>query len=147
MPYETSDELVYTNQDNDTLRFTINQKEISEPYETHKGRNACNSNFDIASIGETGSLSFSYTVFNDYTTVAVSVNSCFNNIKTNNLNSETEQIYIENSHYSQGLIFEKDTITNDDEIWKIILAKNYGIIQFHDRETEAVWTLRHEQSR
>jgi hypothetical protein len=55
MPYETGDELVYTNQQNDTLKFTINQKEISEPYETsHKNRNHCHSYmyFEIAKISQ-----------------------------------------------------------------------------------------------
>jgi hypothetical protein len=153
MPYETGDELVYTNQQNDTLKFTINQKEISEPYETsHKNRNYCVSNaMFYATDDNMNGVSAEIINDRDYLSVSVSAkvndSSGFDYLKIKDIASIIQQYTIASKLYEEVLIFEKDTITNDDDIWKIILAKNYGIIQFHDRETEDVWTLSHEQSR
>lgn len=142
MPYELGDELIYTNQHNDTLIFTINEKEISEPFETHKGRNACNSSFFIAAFEQVNSLSCGFTILDEDITIEISVNSCYDNIKTTDINIEQKEVVINNIIYNETIIFEKDTTINDDRIWKIILAKNYGIIQFYERETGQVWTLK-----
>jgi hypothetical protein len=153
MPYETGDELVYINQRDDTLTFTINQKEISEPYETsHKNRNYCVSNaMFYATDHNMNGVSTEIINDRDYLSVSVSAkvndNSGLDYLKIEDIASIIQQYTIASKLYEEVLIFEKDTITNDDEIWKIILAKNYGIIQFHDRETNDVWTLKHEQSR
>jgi predicted DNA binding protein len=149
MPYELDDELIYTNQYDDTLIFRIYQKEISESYETsHKNRNYCESHlyYDIAEISNQSiNMIFRINKLENNTSIGIEINiqnnSGFFYIETENLN--TKIITLESNSY-ETITFENDTIGDDNEIWKVILAKNYGIIQFYDREADFVWTQQHE---
>ena len=48
---------------------------------------------------------------------------------------------INGKFYNEVLVIERDTATYSENIWKIIIANNYGIIRFFDRKTGYVWTL------
>jgi len=149
MPYNLNDELVYINQYNDTLKFIVDAKEVSPPYETsRKNRDYCESHvsFNIREVLQPYINVIFSNIYQleDNITIATEIDvensSGYCYIETNNLDNDIKELTINNVEY-KTIILEKDTLKYDDKIWKIIIAKNYGIIQFHDRETGNIWTL------
>ncbi len=152
MPYEENDTITYISQQNDTITFQINKYSVSNSYETtRKNRDYCASDASFYTIDNEGKVCGVGTwisMDNNKTNINVSVN--INNNKgeidktVKNITDAVETLSINGKQYDEVLIFEQDTIKQDDEIWKIILANNYGIIQFYDRVTGYIWTLQHD---
>lgn len=146
MPYDLNDKIIYYNQNNDTISFTINQKDISSSYETsYKNRKECVSEMSIGEASSEKGLGININKKSDLIIIsaAARINSNSGSIylETENIENETQTLTINNKSFTETIMFEIDTTKNDMKIWKIIIAKNYGIVQFFDRETDEIWTL------
>lgn len=147
MPYELNDKLVYFNQNNDTIVFTINQKEIFDGYETSfKNRKYCTSEMSIGDASSDRGLGVN--IINNSELIILSAATRINNnsgsiyLETENLENEIKELTINDKIFEETIILELDTTTQNMEIWKIIIAKNYGIVQFFDRKSNEIWTLK-----
>ena len=146
MPYKKNNSLIYTNQQHDTISFQINKVDISDGYTTsRKNRNCCESRAIVGEVNNLKGIGCEIILLENSLSIQVSIrignNNGLNFLETNDIYSDTQILSINNKQYSEVLVFERDTIKYDDEIWKIILANNYGIVQFYDRETGYIWTL------
>jgi hypothetical protein len=52
-----------------------------------------------------------------------------------------DKFEVDNIEYNNVYEIKQDTMDNNIRIWRILLAKNYGIILFDDRNTEKEWII------
>lgn len=154
MPYEVGDRLTYVNQQNDTLSFTVKSKILSEEYKEKKRfEDECVSDavFDIND--DLSTSGYRFVINKDMQNIGIHyefgllIDNNVNNpiyssgICSSNIECCLDTITINDKFYNEVIIIERDTINYSDEIWKVIVANNYGIIRFYDRETDYVWSL------
>ncbi|GAB4287483.1 MAG: hypothetical protein Kow0068_13280 [Marinilabiliales bacterium] len=152
-PYEVGDQLMYTNQHNDTLIFSVKSKNLSESYKEKKRfEDECISDAVFYLSDDFSTIAYSQYYFTiDYDESGITIKYNIELLISDNVycsgsgSSDIEccldTITINNRLYQEAVIIERDTINFSDEIWKVIVANNYGIIKFHDRETGYEWTL------
>lgn len=61
------------------------------------------------------------------------------NLEFSDINSLTESFTLDGKNYN-SIILKTDTITSNAGIYKIILAENYGLLQFYEK-SGTIWTL------
>jgi hypothetical protein len=151
MPYDINDKLMYMNQQNDTLVFFVKSKTLSVEYkEKVRFKEDCTSEAYFKINDELLSSGFEYFIREDTKDVVI---SCYfglliqDNIYSSgdcsfsNIYCCLDTMTINNKLYDEVFTIERDTINFSDEIWKVIVANNYGIVKFYDRETGYEWTL------
>lgn len=152
MPKEYGDEIKFTNNDNsDTLVFTVNNKEYTDSYMTERqNKKSCDA---VASLGAKNNFSnsnFYISIYNPYNSdIGISIyiylieeqleKTGEQSISFTNINEIKEPIVINNKTYN-AIIIENDTLINQNEIYKIILAENYGLLKFYEK-SGIEWTL------
>ena len=156
MPSEEGDVLKYSNQQNDTLTFTVYGKSLSEDYRNRGYR--CSSEASL-SLWNDSSATYSVSM-NCYEDISVSLSSSFFLIidfeeriysggshYVDDIECCIDTLTVDNVFYNETITMECDTIlypsTESDNyrIWKAIVANNYGVIKFYDRYTGYEWTL------
>ncbi len=151
MPYEVDDELLYVNQQNDTLFFTVKSKILSEEYKEKKRfEEECFSKAEFEISDDLSTSGYDYTIYNykDGATIDFKFSILIhNNVYSSGGNSFLDidccldTMTINNKLYQETITIERDTINFSDEIWKVIVANNYGIVKFYDKKTGYEWTL------
>jgi hypothetical protein len=153
MPYDVGDVLTYVNQQNDTLSFTVKSKILSEEYKEKKRfEDECVSDAVFHLSDDFSTIAYSQYYFTiDYDESGITIkyniellisdNVYCSGLGSSNIECCLDTITINGEYYNETIIIERDTINYSDEIWKVIVANNYGIIRFYDRETDYVWTL------
>jgi len=147
MPQEYGDKIQFTNQNNsDTLTFTVTKKEYTDSYKIQRqNRESCDAYAELIASNDAllYSISFDKPYQSDYIldggirlnyNVAGGFTFSFSDI-----NKLTKKYIINNKSYN-AITFEQDTTANNNEIYKIILAEDYGLLQFYEKSGE-VWTL------
>lgn len=56
------------------------------------------------------------------------------------LDAAIQSVTINGKEYTEALVFEEDTTQSAEDVWKCIIIKNHGVMQFYERGG-AVWTL------
>jgi len=148
IPYEINDTILLSNNQNDTLFFFVNDKTIFDD-------NTKYGSYDKYSCG---SLSSAYLeeinagnsfireeIFyggtkNIQLIISVYINKKVGefSLSTDNIqNSVIEEIIIDDKIFNNVIIIEADTIEHPkySEYWKVILAKNKGIVKLFGRDT------------
>jgi len=149
MPQEYGDEIKFTNHDNsDTLVFIVTKKYYSDSYKIERqNKKSCEANAELITENIEDTLNYKLTIVTNYQNILTSI---FGNIYVGNkkgrfgidepnLKELIKSKTINNKNYNT-ITFEYDTTTNSAEIYKIILAENYGLLQFYEESGE-VWTL------
>lgn len=158
MPYNIDDELVFINQNNDTILFTIIHKAVSKEEKVKRscGIKCCTSTANIIAESPTAynykKNSFTYeivfTYMENWIQCEISLSKYNNNsgsVGLRNFELHIDTITINNFFFNEVVVLEKDTLTfPDDEIWKVIVANNYGIVKFYDRKSRDEWILQHK---
>ena len=147
IPQNVGDEIQFTNQDNsDTLTFYVTQKSYTDSYKTERqNQESCSASAGLTANNDTLQYSIYFNkpynadyIFEGEIKLNSNIAGVFS-ISFSDINNITKKIVINNNEY-KAIIFENDTNTNDVEIYKIILAENYGLLQFYEKSGE-VWTL------
>ncbi len=154
MPYEVGDRLTYVNQQNDTLSFTVKSKILSEEYKERKRfEDECSSDAEFEINDDLSTSGYRFVINKYIQNIGIQyefgllIDDNVNNPNyssgygSSNIECCLDTITINDKFYNEVIIIERDTIIFSDEIWKVIVANNYGIIRFYDRETDYVWTL------
>lgn len=158
IPYNTGDELTFTNQNSDTIKFTIVRKAVSEE---EKVKRSCGSECCVstANIIAESTYDDNYKKNLLYFEITISYNignfmHCkiflekYNNNNgmagIRNFELHIDTMTINGFLFNEVVVLERDTLRfPDDEIWKVIVANNYGIVKFYDRKTGDEWILQH----
>lgn len=149
MPYEVGDRLIYVNQQNDSLIFTVKSKHLSETYKEKKRfEDDCISNA-VFHLSDTERSQYYFNIDNNEAgtsitckiSLQISDNVFSSGIASSYIEGKLDTMTINGKFYNEVLVIERDTVTYSENIWKIIIANNYGIIRFFDRKTGYVWTL------
>jgi hypothetical protein len=147
LPNSVHEKLFYTNNNNDTLTFMVTSKNISSGYKiTRNCKCDCEASGELY-FNNTHLLIYqnnfktenNYTLNFEYT---ISFDNSYGNLylSTDNINNITKDTTINSKHY-KVIVLTRDTIDNNYEIWKLIHAKDVGIIKMYNRKTNDVWTL------
>ena len=146
-PYEKNDTIKFENNKNDTINFIISEKTIYD----HKGiyKNGCFSECSVYCVDN--GKEFNYKIHNYCDDcIQFSLNIFLNNksgsfsLDTDKLNDNIiNETAIDNKKYTNVIIIKTDTIKypNLSHFWKIIIAKNKGVVKFYDRIDNETWTL------
>ncbi len=155
LPHSINDKLIYVNQNSDTLKFVVTAKNISDSYKIkHNCKCDCESHADLKAIRDVNkydainiSISQSDLINDTYNTSLFMYTININNdqygnlsFSTNNINNEIKDTTINSKAY-KIIVITRDTLDNNYEIWKLIHAKDVGIIKMYNRKTKDEWTL------
>jgi hypothetical protein len=158
MPYNIGDELIFINQNNDTLSFIINRKYVTDEHKIKRiGKCSCGTPHAIAegtsyednnyrNNGLTFEINYANNINEGYMSFEIFLGKYNNHLgycSKRNFESYIDTMTINGFFYNEIVVLERDTINFTDEIWKVIVANNYGIVKFYDRETGDEWTLQH----
>ena len=149
IPYNIGDEIYFTNQNNDTLTFIINEADIYDD-ESYCRCEKCECvsyasfstavNIEDFINGEISVIENNIKIMSFG--IRVGDSNGYHSLSGSNIFNDTISYSINNVTYNEVLLFEVDTILQPKhEIWKIIVANNYGVIKFYDRYTGHEWTL------
>lgn len=151
IPQEYGDGIKFYNQFNDTIVFIVNKKEYTDSYQVERqNKKSCDA---IAALNAKSSLN--YSQFNitfskpiqfDFS-LNINIGLVINDLEKtggyglefSDINSLTESFTLNDKNYN-SIIFETDTMTSNADIYKIILAENYGLLKFYEK-SGAIWTL------
>ena len=149
IPQEQGDKLEFTNKDySDTLTFTVTKKYYSDNYKIERqNKQSCYPDAQLIMENNTDSLYYTLSIITNYNNTLTSLfgeinarqNKGYFGIDDCDLKNMTKKIIVIGKNYN-ALIFEKDTTTNDNKIYKIILAENYGLLKFYEK-SGVEWTL------
>jgi len=156
MPYNIGNELIFVNQHLDTLYLTVTTKSVSEEYEARRSckNKCCGSDATIRANDEyddnyrKNALKFEivFTYMESWIHSSISLGK-YNNHKgmagITNFENHIDTMTINGFFFNEVVVLERDTIKFTDEIWKVIVANNYGIVKFYDRKSGDEWILQH----
>lgn len=157
IPYNIGDELTFSNQNSDTIKFIIVHKAISEEEKVKRscGSKCCESTANIIaeSTYDDNYKKNSLTYDIVFTYMENWIHSNISLGKYNNHNGmagitdferHIDSMSINGFLFNEVVVLERDTLKfPDDEIWKVIVANNYGIVKFFDRKTGDEWILQY----
>lgn len=151
-PLSINDKIYFQNQHGDTLIFTVFNKNVTDEYKESKcAKCDCEATASIESKGDKGydlqALGVEFLTYKNEINISIGLrieeSNGSLNISTNEFsNIVLNNVIIDSVLYNEVLTFEKDTVTySDEEIWKVIVAKDYGVIKFYDKATGFEWSL------
>ena len=148
IPYNIHDTLRFINNSKDTLYFEVTTKEIYDDECTYGlwDKCGCHSKASMFSeeINNNDYLIREEINYNNDESIHLSINVSIDNnggnfsLYTSNINSNVkEKISLNGVTYNNIISIESDTIEypNLSKYWKIVLAKNIGIIKIFGRDT------------
>lgn len=153
LPYTINDTLIFVNNQNDTISFIVNEKNIYDD-NTKYGRwdkCQCSSEANINAFSLQNSENFirQNILYSNVKDIYFNISLYFNNrggefslftmdINNNVLNS----IVIDNCEYYDVIIIENDTIKYPtiSDYWKIVISRDIGLVKIYARENK-IWTL------
>jgi len=158
-PQEVGSKLLYINQSGDSLNFTVVSKDISNAYKIKlKSKCACGADANFFATTNNNdqlkvNISQGLLQNNNYQDTASNVEVYFNSIiESGEFNiedkiNESKDSLINNKLYNI-IILEHDTnaiiinpLAHQIKIWKVIYARNIGIIRIYNRNPQEVWSL------
>lgn len=149
MPQDYGDKIQFTNQDNlDTLTFVVTKKSYTDSYKIERqNKQSCFPSAYLIADNFEDTLNYNLTIETDYKNILTQFFGSIYlgnkkgtfGINDPNLKELVKSKTINNKNYNI-ITFENDTITNNNEIYKIILAENYGLLKFYEKSGK-VWTL------
>ena len=147
IPYEKDDTIKFVNTENDTIMFRVSEISIFDDLSKYKY--GCFSEYSCLFVLDVNNSMY-YKIINeceDCVTLNLGIalnekNGSFA-FNTNNFETKiTKDTIIGNQNYSNIIMLSVDTVKypNLSHYWKIIIAKNKGIVKFYDRIDNEVWT-------
>lgn len=159
LPYKTEDSIRYKNS-KDTIVFIVNDDFVTKKDKITTGFPVMDIDCGLVyayyktQIDKSTSLSINeYCVQDDYLSIrfinsdSIKMSYSFlKNFKSDTTNNDQKIIYhgkfeVNNVEYSNVYEIKQDTIKSNTRIWRILLAKDYGIILFDDRKLGNEWIL------
>ncbi len=157
IPYNVGDELIFVNQQLDTLYLTVTTKSVSEEYEARRScKNKCcdskatimaNDEYDDNYRQNAFRIEITFTYVENWMSSNINLEKYNNNsgyCSITNFENHIDTMSINGFLFNEVVVLERDTLRfPDDEIWKVIVANNYGIVKFFDRKTGDEWILQY----
>lgn len=154
LPNSINDTLIFINNQNDTISFVVNDKNIYDDDSKYGRWNKyqCNSEANINAflLQNTDNIIRESILYSNAKDIYFDISLYFNDKRgefslfTMDINDNViNSIVIDNYEYSNVIIFEKDTIENSNlsGFWKLIISKDIGIVKIYEKENNNVWTL------
>ena len=157
LPYELSDIIKFTDQ-TDTIDFVVEETSLTDAYSfknnckcaceaTALFKTTINHNIDIKIEGHSNyygtRTDYEYNLVKyggEFYSPQRSDDFYFSNENGEITNGIIEEYQIGNKIYRNVLELELDTINDEPEIWRLIIADSVGIIQFDDCKSNKTWT-------
>lgn len=153
MPYNVGDELIFYNQNSDTIKFNVLRKEVSDEIKVPRscGSKCCDAYASITAKSTYDNYQRDYLRFRivfdymgnsmHYEIYLGKYNKSTGKCSIDNFENHIDTMTINNVFYEEVVVLERDIVKfPEDEIWKLIVANNYGIIKFYDKKTGDEWT-------
>ncbi len=153
MPQNEGDTLNYVNKNTDTLTFVVEKKDYSKSFKIERqNKKSCYSDANLYSKNQIHNSEINFSIVENWNNVlSICVNLYLLKyyetekqgelcIETQNINNIIEALNIENKAYKEAIIFENDTINDSNNIYKAIIANNYGLIKFYEK-SGVEWSL------
>ena len=153
LPYAINDTLIFANNQNDTISFVVNEKNIYDDNTKYRRNNKCQcgseANFNAFSLKNSEDFIRQNILYSNVKDIYFNISLYFNNkggefsLFTMDINDiMLNSIVIDNCQYNNVIIIENDTIKYPtiSDYWKIVISRDIGLVKIYARENK-IWTL------